>query len=100
MDIKTELNNFLDKDGKLISYPSKRKMKIIALFYLASKIQSDIIYTEKEFNSLIVSWCLFNDPATIRRELYNYKFIDRTSNGLSYRLEKEQPTPADLGINI
>jgi hypothetical protein len=39
---------------------------------------------------------VFHDPATLRRELYNNRFIDRESDGRSYWLENEQPTVAEL----
>lgn len=42
------LKSFLDSEGRLTAYPSKRKMKLYALIYIAQKIDRNRIYTEKE----------------------------------------------------
>lgn len=90
------LKNFLDENGRLTAYPSKRKMKLHALIYVAEKIEKNRIYTEKEINGLLNEWHTFNDPATLRRELYTHKFLDRDSYGKEYRMEEHQPTIEEL----
>ena len=92
------LRNFLDADRKLTAFPAKRKMKLYALLYLAQKIPADTDYTEREINDLLLDWHTFADPATLRRELYDYRFLDRRRDGKVYRLAEEQPTAAALGI--
>lgn len=91
------LKNYLDSEGKLTAYPSKRKLKIATMFYIASKLQenevSDKRYTEKEINEAIDSICRFHDAALLRREMYNYRFINRTNDGKEYWLEEIQPDP-------
>lgn len=67
----SELTPFLDEEGRLISFPAKHKKKLIALWYLAGKIEANRQYTEPEINTLLNAWTLFRDPATLRRELYN-----------------------------
>jgi hypothetical protein len=96
MDIKAILKSFLDERNRLTAFPAKRKMKIYALFYLSTKFEPHRTYTEKEFNEILDQWHVFHDPATLRRELYNNRFIDRESDGRSYWLENEQPTVAEL----
>lgn len=91
MEISSLLKNFLDKDGKLKAFPAKRKMKLYALYYLSGKFEPDRIYTEKEVNELLGCWHTFGDSATLRRELYDCRFIGREKNGASYWLEKAQP---------
>ncbi|MBR4036871.1 MAG: DUF2087 domain-containing protein [Oscillospiraceae bacterium] len=81
---------FLDENGRLKSYPTKHKKKLMALEYLATKLETDRIYTEKEINDLINSWCLFRDPATLRREMYNSHLIDRTRDCRQYWAEKDK----------
>ena len=98
MELEHILRNFLDTDGKLISFPAKRKMKLFALLYLAQKIPSDTDYTEKEINDILLDWHTFADPATLRRELYDYHFLDRRRDGKVYRLAEKQPTPEELGL--
>lgn len=98
MDVMQTLRNFLDADGKLTAFPAKRKMKIYALFYLAEKFEAGRDYTEREINDLLLSWHTFADPATLRRELYDYRFLDRSTDGRVYRLGADLPTPEELGL--
>ena len=98
MELTHILRNFLDATGKLTAFPAKRKMKLYALLYLAQKIPADTDFTEREINDILLDWHTFADPATLRRELYDYRFLDRRRDGKVYRLAEKQPTAADLGI--
>ena len=80
-----DLAPFLDREGRLISFPAKHKKKLIALWYLAGKIKADRQYTESEINTVLDEWTLFHDPATLRRELYNKRLLDRTADCRGYR---------------
>ena len=91
-----ELKNFLDSENRLTAFPAKRKLKLRALFYLASKFKQDVIYSGKEVNALLNQWHNFSDPATLRRELYNHKFLGRKLNGEAYWLEPNQPVLEEL----
>lgn len=92
----SQLSNFLDADNRLVRFPAKRKMKLQALFYLASKFEQGRTYTEKEVNELLNRWHTFGDPATLRRELYNLRFLDREPSGAAYWLEPVQPVLEEL----
>lgn len=97
MDIITDkINNFLDSEKRLIAFPAKRKMKLYALLYLSTKFEKNTVYSEKEFNEILNQWHTFGDPATLRRELFNYRFVNREPSGKSYWLEKVQPTIEEL----
>ena len=98
MELTHILRNFLDANGKLTAFPAKRKMKLYALLYLAQKIPADTDFTEREINDILLDWHTFADPATLRRELYDYRFLDRSRDGKVYRLAEKQPTPEDLGV--
>ena len=98
MELTHILRNFLDATGKLTAFPAKRKMKLYALLYLAQKIPADTDLTEREINDILLDWHTFADPATLRRELYDYRFLDRSRDGKVYRLAEKQPTPEDLGV--
>ena len=91
-----KIKGFLDSEGRLKAFPAKRKMKAYALLYLSQKIENGTKYTEKQFNELLNSWHTFGDAATLRRELYNNKFIDRTSSGSEYWREDILPTEQDI----
>ena len=97
-DIKVILKNFLDADGRLVRYPAKRRMKIYALIYLSGKFEPGHEYTEREVNDILLGWHCFGDPATLRRELYDYRFLDRSRDGSVYRLAAISPTAEELGL--
>lgn len=90
------LKSFLDENGRLTAYPSKRKMKLYAMIYLAEKIEKDRIYSEREINEVLNEWHTFGDPATLRRELYTHKFLDRSKDGTEYFMEEHQPTIVEM----
>ena len=92
------MRNFLDANGKLTAFPAKRKMKVYCLFYLAGKFEAGREYTEREVNELLLDWHTFADPATLRRELYDYGFLDRSRDGKVYRLAQKQPAPEAVGL--
>lgn len=98
MEWNVILRNFLDANGKLTAFPAKRKMKVYCLFYLAGKFEAGREYTEREVNELLLSWHTFADPATLRRELYDYGFLDRSRDGKVYCLAEKQPIPEELGL--
>ena len=98
MDLEQILRNFLDENKRLTGFPAKRKMKVYALFYLAEKFERGRDYTEREVNDLLLSWHSFADPATLRRELYDYHFLDRSPDGRVYRVGANPPTPETLGL--
>lgn len=98
MELTHILRNFLDTNGKLTAFPAKRKMKIYCLFYLAQKFEEGRDYSEREVNDLLLNWHTFGDPATLRRELYDFHFLDRSRDGKAYRLAERQPTPEELGL--
>lgn len=73
-----DIKPFLDENGRLISIPSKHKKKLAALWYLAGKIESGRQYSEPEINNLLDEQTVFRDRATLRRELYNKRLLNRT----------------------
>lgn len=85
---------FLDERGRLTAFPAKHKKKLVALWYLARKIEPERVYAESEINDLLDEWTTFHDPATLRRELYNKRLLDRTADCKSYWKETEIPSLA------
>ena len=85
----SEIRPFLDINGRLTAIPAKYKKKLIALWYLAGKFEAGRQYSEAEINELLDEWTLFHDPATLRRELYDKKLLNRTKDCRCYwRVEK------------
>lgn len=91
MDEFAPLRPFLDERGRLTAFPAKRSKKLLALRLLAAHIEPGRVYSEAAFNDLLDDWHTFHDPATLRRELYNNRFIDRDDDGKNYRLAPEPP---------
>ncbi len=90
------IKGFIDPEGRVTAFPSKRKKKLRVLLYLSRKFQPGRVYTEKEVNELLGQWHTFGDPATLRRELYDHWLIDRDQKGAEYRLSEKQPTIEEL----
>ena len=47
------------------------------LSYLASKFEHGREYAEREVNQLLNQWHTYQDPATLRRDLYDARLLDR-----------------------
>jgi hypothetical protein len=97
-NITDTLKNFLNEDGILKAFPAKYKMKIYALYYLTSKFEHGRLYSEREVNELLNRWSSFGDPVTLRRELYNRRFLDRKSDCSVYWMEEKTPELSDFGL--
>ena len=91
-----ELSPFLTPDGRLTALPTKHKKKLAALWYLAGKLESGRQYTEPEVNDLLDAWTQFHDPATLRRELYNKRLLDRSADCRRYWRAETLPALADF----
>lgn len=82
-----KLENYYDSEGKLIQYPSKKPMRMMALAKIAAHFKYEQNYTEKEVNEIIKNHIAFNDIELIRRELFQYKMISRLRDGSKYWAE-------------
>lgn len=87
-----ELKPFINEEGQLTSYPAKYKKKLMALWYLADKIDMDRQYSEPEINSLINSLHTFGDQATLRRELIDKGLLLRSADCSRYWAEENDDT--------
>ena len=96
--IQDMLRGFLDAEGRVTQFPARRKKQLAVLQYLAGKFAPGRVYTEREVNEVLLAWHTFRDPATLRRELYDFHFLNRTPDGRTYELADPQPTPELLGL--
>lgn len=80
-------------NGRLIRYPKKRKQKLIILKALTKKFNASELYNEKEVNEILKVH--FDDFVTIRRDLYEYKFIDRKDDGSEYWIMENKSNPIE-----
>lgn len=90
------IRGFLDAEGRLKQYPARRKPRLLALGYLASKLEADRRYTERELGERLDAWHTFGDRCLLRRELYDFGFLDRERDGSSYQLSDPQPDPTAI----
>ena len=88
----SELIPFLDSAGRLTALPAKHRKKLMALWYMAGKLEAGRQYSEAEINDLLDEWTLFHDPATLRRELYNKMLLNRTADCSRYWRAESFPT--------
>ena len=84
-----KMSSYYDAEGKLIQYPSKKPMRVIALTKIADCLEKDRKYTEKEVNEIIRQNISFTDIELIRREMFQYGLIGRLRDGSEYWREKQ-----------
>ena len=94
-NVMQELKPFMNESSQLVVLPAKYKKKLIAYYYLASKIVIGKRYTESDINDILNQWTVFHDPATLRRELYNKHLLNRTEDG-KYYWKEELPLLEDF----
>ncbi|BAU41635.1 MULTISPECIES: DUF2087 domain-containing protein [Cyanophyceae] len=85
----TELQPYLDDQGRVTRWPSKRnraRVQTLVLWYLAEKFAAGRTYTEREVNQLLNEHHTFCDPALLRRELFEHGLLQRERNGSAYWL--------------
>ena len=82
--MSSKLNNFLDENGRVKQWPSKRGVQIEVAALVASKFSIGSTYSEAEVNDIIKEHHTFGDWAIIRREMFELGFFDRVINGSVY----------------
>ena len=92
------LRGFSGRGGPGDAVSARLKKQLAVLQYLAGKFAPGRVYTEREVNEVLLAWHTFRDPATLRRELYDFHFLNRTPDGRTYELADPQPTPEELGL--
>ncbi|MFH1011460.1 MAG: DUF2087 domain-containing protein [bacterium] len=70
-------------DGSLHNYPSQNKKKLVVLANLAKMFEFNKTYLELELNLKLKS--RFEDFATLRRDLVEFGFFERTPDCREYR---------------
>lgn len=81
-----ELRPFVDDDGRLLQWPAKQKVQRMAAAYLATRYQAGREYSEREVNKTLLDWHTFGDRALLRRRLFEWRIMDRESDGSRYLL--------------
>lgn len=77
------------EEGKILflrKWPKKQKEKLVVLDRIARIFSSEIPYTEKEVNEILMN--LHDEYVTIRRYMVDYGFFERKPGGGPYRRKK------------
>ncbi len=91
-EYEKKLKAYYDETGRLTQYPSKRPMRILALTKIAEQFEASRKYTEKEVNEIIRTNIAFGDVELVRREMFQYRLVDRLKDGSAYWREENQRT--------
>ena len=75
------LNSYL-VNGKVSSFPSKEKKKLVILQYIMEAFSPNMEYSEKEVNDIIKQ--NIDDYVAVRRYLIQYGYMDRERDGSRY----------------
>ncbi len=68
--------------------PSKQKKKYLALIYISRLFEKGIHYSEKEVNEILID--VYFDYVSLRRDLIDYKFMERTKDGKAYWVKENE----------
>lgn len=67
-------------------FPPKQKKKYIVLEIIIKEIDASRVYTEQELNEVLFN--IYDDFATLRRALIDFRFMSRTKDGQQYWVNK------------
>jgi predicted transcriptional regulator len=81
------LNNYSLPDGRLKAIPLQQKKLLAVLSYVVREFEPDVRYSEKQVNDVLARF--HEDYARLRRELVEFRFMDREGGGGKYwRIEE------------
>ncbi len=84
-----------DSEGQLTRWPAKWPVRKLCLWVMWSNLPAGKVLTEKQVNALLNEAHLFNDPALLRRYLFDYDMVERNRDGTDYkRIEMRPPVEA------
>lgn len=99
--MKDSLKRHFDNDGRIVMWSTKRAIREELFAYLASHFVPQRKYNESEVNVLLRRLVQVQDmdEATLRRDLCDFRYLQRTRNGAQYWLREssEGATPASGG---
>lgn len=90
-EIDDILKRFLDGEGRIKLWPTKREKQKLVLAYLAQFFTPGESYTEPEINEMIKAKHTFEDLFLLRRGLVDQGHLNRTKDGRRYWRELTEP---------
>ena len=86
----SELGRWLDSQGCLRQWPTKRRSQQLAVHYLVAKFEAARVYSEQEVNEILDRWAPFRDAALLRRMLIEEQLLRRTPDGREYSVNEPE----------
>lgn len=80
-----------DRHGRLMRWPVKFSVQVLAMWPLWAQFDAKRVYTESEVNAVLKAANTFFDHATLRRELINHRLMSRKSDCSEYRKLPARP---------
>jgi hypothetical protein len=80
-----------DSRGRLLRWPTKYSVQVLAMWVLWTLFDGRRVYTEAQVNEVLKAAHVFGDHATLRRELVNHKLLSRKSDCSAYRKLPARP---------
>ena len=87
-----ELRPFVDDAGRLQQWPARHKVQRMAIALLARRFDPAREYPEREVNETLMDGHTFADWALLRRNLVDWGFMSRESDGSRYRMRPDAGT--------
>ena len=78
------MGELINEFDAIVRWPKKPSDKVIVIKHLSTKFEYDKKYTEKEVNTLIEKFHLFNDIPPLRREVVSKRMLSRKDDGSEY----------------
>ena len=90
-----------DSAGRLRQWPSRRKTQDLCLWALWAALPARTLMAERQINTHLRLFHLFDDPAILRRMLFSLGMVTRNPDGSDYcRLEQLPPPEARALISL
>jgi hypothetical protein len=79
-----EVQRYLDKVGRVVSWPEKNRARGNVLAYLATHFCAGRVYSEHEMNDVLLRALACRDYASVRRDLCDPHHLARERDGSRY----------------
>ena len=77
-------------DGRIVSIPTKRRALVLVLIEVLAALDPDRVYDEKQLNAILGEF--HPDFALLRRELIDYRLLERNAQTGEYWVNPSPPT--------
>ena len=77
-------------DGRIVSVPTKRRALVLVLIEVLAALDADRVYVEKQLNVILGEF--HPDFALLRRELIDYRLLERNAHTGEYWVNPSPPT--------